>query len=84
MHSSLVGALKPVLVSSAYFGFTNSGTPPYVRVRVTKYSSNEYKSVFVFPGKGENPAFSGDPSPKVEFGTSPLACHPESFSKASI
>jgi hypothetical protein len=63
MHSSLVGALKVVLASSAYLGLTNSGITPFVFSRFSTYSANLKTRVLVFPGKYEKPCSLGTSPP---------------------
>ena len=61
--SNLVGVLNFFLVSSTYFGFTNSGTNPLDSVITFKYGFKLNTRTFKFPGKSQNP---------FSFGTSPL------------
>mmetsp|Transcript_10436 Transcript_10436/g.25544 ORF Transcript_10436/g.25544 Transcript_10436/m.25544 type:complete len:205 (+) Transcript_10436:819-1433(+) len=56
MHSSRVGDLNAVLVSSLYLGLTNSSICPPVLASCCLYSSRDTISWLMLPGKGELPA----------------------------
>jgi hypothetical protein len=50
--SNLEGVLNCFLVSSAYFGFINAGTNPFVSDIIFKYDFKLNTSIFKFPGNG--------------------------------